>query len=802
MKTRKILLGLIWFGLSVAVTARVAASGTDAKNTAPEVLAPTPPMGWNSWDGYGTTVTESDVKANAKWMADHLKAFGWQYVTVDMEWFVQNPTAEGNSKNFRYSLDQFGRYTPALNRFPSAANGAGFKPLSEYVHSLGLKFGIHILRGIPRQAVVSKLPIADSPYLVADGADPSDTCPWNFDNFGTDASKPAAQAYYDSIAKLYAGWGVDFIKVDCIASRPYKGDDIRMIREALDKSGRPIVLSLSPGAAPVEKTDEMKRYAQMWRISDDIWDLWHSSVPYPQGLGDQFANAAKWAGKSEPGHWPDADMLALGYLGPAPGWGPARPTRLSHEEQQTLMTLWAIFRSPLMVGGDLTKADDGTASLLTNPEVIAVDQHSTDNHPVISTDTTIVWTGRSTAGNISYIAIFNISGEVQKVHYAWKDLGFAASPYQLRDLWKRKDLGSSDAVDVSLPSHGSVLFAVSAGGKPMSVQFSDEPQFKIAGVVDPTNYGGHGSDAVLRTKEELARETNALKKESRTPASGTSSTGPEAWELHRRSGDAAESAGHPLEAVREYQLAAEMEPSEQNLFAWAAELLLHRAFAPAVEVFSKAHRQFPESVRIAVGLGIATYDRGETEVGKQTLLAASDIKPADITPYLFMGRLQEGEKTVSPEWAERLRRFTDIDPNNAMAHYSYAVALSKQAPTNADPLAVESELEEALKLEPTLGKANLQLGILLAANKQTAAAIAAFNKAVENLPLPDEAHYRLAQLYRQTGDTEEARKEIALFNETSRQKAKQEEEQRHEIQQFVYTLRQQQTDSPVDSLPK
>ena len=319
------------------------------QGTSPQ-LAATPPMGWNSWDGYGTTVTEAEVKANAQWLAEHLKSYGWQYVTVDMEWFVANPTAEGNSKNFQYSLDKFGRYTPAVNRFPSAANGAGFKPLADYVHSLGLKFGIHILRGIPKQAVANKIPIADSKFSAVDGADSSDTCPWNFDNFGTDSSKPAAQAYYDSIAKLYAEWGVDLIKVDCISSRPYKGDDIRMIRQALDKAGRPIVLSLSPGPAPLEMTDEMRKYAQMWRISDDIWDIWHSTVPYPQGLGDQFANVAKWVGKSQPGHWPDADMLPLGYLEPAPGWGKARETRLTHDEQRTFMTLWVMFPSPLMVG--------------------------------------------------------------------------------------------------------------------------------------------------------------------------------------------------------------------------------------------------------------------------------------------------------------------------------------------------------------------------------------------------------------------------------------------------------------------
>ncbi len=424
-------------------------------------LAMTPPMGWNSWDGYGTTINEAQVKANAQWMAEHLKPFGWQYVTVDMEWFVSNPTAEGNSKTFSYSLDPYGRYTPALNRFPSAANNAGFKPLADSIHSLGLKFGIHILRGIPKQAVNNKIPIADSSFTAADGADSSDTCPWNFDNFGTHADQPAAQAYYDSIAKMYAAWGVDLIKVDCISSHPYKGDDIRMIRQALNKTGRPIVLSLSPGPAPVDKLDEMREYAQMWRISDDIWDIWHNDADYPKGLGDQFEYVAKWAGRGRPGHWPDADMLPLGRLGPAAGWGPPRDTRLSHDEQRMLMTLWVIFPSPLMLGGELPSADAWTLSLLTNPEVIAVDQHSTENRQLKSEDKIVVWAARPASGDSRYIAVFNLNESARTITYSWKDLGITASNCGRRDLWERKDLGPATALTVNLPAHGSVLYAVS-----------------------------------------------------------------------------------------------------------------------------------------------------------------------------------------------------------------------------------------------------------------------------------------------------------------------------------------------------
>jgi alpha-galactosidase len=418
-------------------------------------------MGWNSWDSFGTTITEPDFKANAQWFAEHLKSFGWQYVVVDMEWFVTNPSPEGNSKTSQYSIDDHGRYTPAIHRFPSSASNSGFKPLAAYVHSLGLKFGIHILRGIPKQAVEKNLPIEGSDYHAADAADTSDTCPWNFDNYGLDASKPAAQAYYDSIARLYASWDVDFIKVDCISSRPYKGDEIRMLSTALRKTGRPIVLSLSPGAAPMEKVDEMRKYANLWRISDDVWDLWHSTVDYPQGLGDQFPRIAKWAGLAQPGGWPDADMLPIGYLGPAPGWGKARETRMTHDEQRTLLTLWSIFRSPLMIGANLPKSDAWTTSLLTNPEVIAVDQHSNQNRPVISTSTAVVWTARPDAGDDRYLAVFNLEDHEQKVHYDWKELGLTEPKFQLRDLWEHKNLGAATSLSVTLAPHACALYRLS-----------------------------------------------------------------------------------------------------------------------------------------------------------------------------------------------------------------------------------------------------------------------------------------------------------------------------------------------------
>ena len=423
-----------------------------------EGTAPTPPMGWNSYDAYGTTISEAQFRANARWMSRHLERYGWQYAVIDAEWFVSDPTASGNSPRARVVLDPYGRYVPAPNRFPSAAGGVGFKALADYVHSLGLKFGIHILRGIPREAVRLNLPIAGSRYHAADAADVAATCPWNPDNYGIDPHRPAGQAYYDSIARLYARWGVDFVKADCIASHPYAGAEIRMLSTALDTTERDMALSLSPGPAPADELSALRLYSNLWRISDDVWDLWHSTVKYPQGVGDQFARAARWAPLARRDHWPDADMLAVGYLGPAPGWGKPRKTRLTRAEQRTYFTLWCIARSPLFMGGNLTRMDRSTEGLLENPEVIAVDQHASGAHQAFARDGFIVWLSRSDSGDGWYLAAFNTQPKSRTLTLNWRALTLPPADYEIRDLWQRSDRGVSTALTVRLDPHGSVLY--------------------------------------------------------------------------------------------------------------------------------------------------------------------------------------------------------------------------------------------------------------------------------------------------------------------------------------------------------
>jgi tetratricopeptide (TPR) repeat protein len=327
---------------------------------------------------------------------------------------------------------------------------------------------------------------------------------------------------------------------------------------------------------------------------------------------------------------------------------------------------------------------------------------------------------------------------------------------------------------------------------PASLEFSDEPKFTVAGVTDPTNLGGHGSDVVLRTKEALAKDTASLNhgEPDRTVAANEPHDSADTADLHARRADLAESEGRPLEAVEEYQRAAEMEPSESHLFAWGAELLLHRAFEPASEVFTKGRGLYPGSVRLLLGLSVATYSRGLNDQANHLFLEACDLDPRDPTPYLFLGRLQESEKVEPPGWTERLKRFASLHPENALAHYYYAVSLAKQSgQQQANRAAIEVELKKAIELDPYLGSAYLQLGILYSGQKEFPEAIGAFQKAIEVTPLPDEAHYRLAQVYRQTGEAEKARKEIEIFNKVSQQKAEAAERERREIHQFVYTLK-------------
>jgi alpha-galactosidase len=428
-----------------------------------QVLAPAPPMGWNSWDSYGLTVTEAQFRANADVVAAKLKAFGWQYVVVDEGWYLRNPESASTPGALAYTFNAQGQYSPALNRFPSAVSGTGFTPMADAVHAQGLKFGIHIIRGIPRLTVRANTEIAGSAFRASEAGDTADVCPWNPDNFGV-KDNAAGQAWYDALMKQYAGWGVDYVKVDCIASHPFKGDEIRMIHRAIVKTGRPMVLSLSPGPTALENAALVGENAQLWRISDDVWDRWEKGKEWSQSLKAQFPVIARWSKYVRPGNWPDADMLPLGHLGPVPGDGKERDTRLTHDEQRTMVTLWSIARSPLFLGANLTALDGWTESLVTNAEVIGVNQRSVANRMAGQDGDVVAWAAKSSAGPaaseaIQYLALFNLGDAPVKVEAPFSKYRLG-SKYRVRDLWEKKELGRMVMVSVMVPAHGSVLWAL------------------------------------------------------------------------------------------------------------------------------------------------------------------------------------------------------------------------------------------------------------------------------------------------------------------------------------------------------
>lgn len=417
--------------------------------------APTPPMGWNSWDCYGAAVTEAEIRGNADYMAQHLKEYGWEYVVVDIQWYEPGAVSSQYRPFVRLETDEYSRLIPAENRFPSASGGKGFKPLADYVHGLGLKFGIHIMRGIPRQAVHDNTPIKGTDATARDIAHTNSICPWNTDMYGIDASKEGAQAYYDSIFELYAEWGVDFVKVDDIAASRLYGPhlaEIELIRKAIDRCGRPMTLSLSPGPAPVEHADFLEANANMWRMTDDFWDLWPL-------LLDMFDRCSQWEGRPRPGCWPDCDMLPLGHIGirSVDGGGSDRWTRFTRDEQLTMMTLWTIFRSPLMFGGELRDNDDWTLSLLRNRDVLHMHKNSSGARQVSRSGDQVVWTAEGPDGE-KYAALFNTGEPPAVVSVRLSDLGLSGNA-RGKELWTGQETEVlKDRLQVNIPPHGAALY--------------------------------------------------------------------------------------------------------------------------------------------------------------------------------------------------------------------------------------------------------------------------------------------------------------------------------------------------------
>lgn len=383
------------------------------KNT----FATRPPMGWNSYDYYDTAVTEAEVRANAEVMAEKLKKYGWEYVVVDIQWYVHRPSSRRQEYQYipfsKMEIDEYSRLLPDPERFPSSANGQGFKPLADYVHSLGLKFGIHIMRGIPRIAAHEHMAIKNCDLTASEAADSYSICKWNPDMYGIRDTE-AGQAYYDSIIELYAEWGVDYIKCDDICNTNNingwnpdsyaRKHEIEMLAKAIDKSGRPIVLSLSPGPALIDQAWHYCKYANMWRITDDFWDTW-------EALKNMFWRCELWQKHVSVGCYPDCDMIPVGKIGKV--FGEERMTNFTREEQITMMSLWAIFGSPMMLGAELTQLDSWTLDLITNTDVLELNKANKVPVQVERTDEYAIWSARTEAG--TYVGLFNLSEEEQYI---------------------------------------------------------------------------------------------------------------------------------------------------------------------------------------------------------------------------------------------------------------------------------------------------------------------------------------------------------------------------------------------------
>lgn len=409
------------------------------------------PMGWNSWDCYGAAVDEKTVRQNADFMAKNLKQYGWEYVVVDIQW--AEPTADCHEYHpfTELTMDEYGRLLPAPNRFPSAAGGAGFKLLADYVHGLGLKFGIHIMRGIPRQAVHRNVPILGSDKTARQIAKTASICNWNTDMYGVDPDK-GGKTYYESIFALYAEWGVDFIKVDDICRElPHEESELIALSEALRGCGRDIVLSLSPGPALIEKAELYKEVANMWRITDDFWDKWEL-------LYDMFSRAEKWSIHTGPGSYPDADMLPIGPI--LQDYDKNNWTKFTEDEQMTMMTLWCIFRAPLMIGGEMTGFDDFTMKLITNTDILDMQRDARHAHQVwrreINGVEHILWTAMDAKGG-QYMAVFNAGEEDSAVEISLAEVE-AAGVTSAKELWSGAEASVTDHIAVRLPKHGAKAY--------------------------------------------------------------------------------------------------------------------------------------------------------------------------------------------------------------------------------------------------------------------------------------------------------------------------------------------------------
>lgn len=420
--------------------------------TSGSTMALTPPMGWNSYDSYGGDVTEAQYLANAKALKTTVAPLGWNAAVIDFHWYDPEDLTDAN-----------GRWLPSPSRFPSSTGGAGFKPIADQVHAMGVLFGIHIMRGIPQVSYNANKPIANSNYTAQQAGNNQDTTSWDpTHNYGVKGDTPAGLAWYASIFAQYASWGLDFVKVDdCVDA--YHQDEVHAIRAGIDMSGRSMVFSLSPGPNPTNTVADLNANANQWRIVNDFWDVNPLTPLYDNSNNNVFYYAGQWQAVSglEPGHWPDPDMLPLGQLG-------SRQTAFNHNQQVTILTLWSIFPAPLIFGGETTAlaGDAWTTALLTNEEVLAIDQDPAgiEATRIAQQGMTEVWARDLSLGRKA-VALFNHDTQDAMVSVSFSQLGITSSPVAVRDVWQRMDVtGDTSNIAVNVPYQGALMYVLTPPG--------------------------------------------------------------------------------------------------------------------------------------------------------------------------------------------------------------------------------------------------------------------------------------------------------------------------------------------------
>ncbi len=451
----------------------------------------TPAMGWNSYDCYSYHVTESQFLANARYMAKYLKQYGWEYCVVDFVWWIPYNGRYGNNQSGNWNfghIDQYGRFLPDTVRFPSSRGGRGFKPLADSVHNMGLKFGIHIMRGVPRMAVRKNCPIYNSNYTCTQAANQNSTCPWLDWMYGAN-NNAAGQAYYNSIFSLYDSWDVDFVKIDDLSAATYHAEEVEMYANAIAGTRREMVFSTSPGPTPLNQASHVMQYANQWRLVNDLWDDWGqitNAVQTAESWRNKLVNGRIIAGQ---GHWPDVDMIPFGRIALDGPVGDPRYSLSSRTkgEHRVLFFLFCISNNPLMWGGNLpdNSNDRFYDSLMMCRDAIFINQYGINGRVLKSSSTgTPVWVSTHPNDTMTkFLYLANTSNSAQTVSVALNSIGFPATQaVPARNVWTGANLGNfTGSFSQTIQSHDAGLYILGSG----STELSFPPVAKREKILQP-----------------------------------------------------------------------------------------------------------------------------------------------------------------------------------------------------------------------------------------------------------------------------------------------------------------------------